>query len=101
PVGMGESGDRRDVVRGAMSDRADAAEALAADPARSGLVLDFDGVLAPIVEDPTASAMPDRVAASLTRLAGRLGLVAIISGRPVTFLADRVGVPRGPLLGSY
>jgi trehalose 6-phosphate phosphatase len=84
-----------------MSDRADAAEALAADPGRSGLVLDFDGVLAPIVEDPTTSALPDRVAASLTRLAGRLGLVAIISGRPVTFLAERVGVPGVPLLGSY
>ena len=84
-----------------MSDRADAAEALAADPGRSGLALDFDGVLAPIVADPTTSALPDRVAASLTRLAGRLGLVAIISGRPVTFLAERVGVPGVPLLGSY
>src|ERR1700722_8435905 len=98
---MGESGDRRDVLRGAMSDRADAVEALAADPGRAGLVLDFDGVLAPIVEDPTMSALPDRVAASLTRLAGRLGLVGIISGRPVTFLAERVGVPGVPLLGSY
>ena len=84
-----------------MSDRVKAAEALAADPARSGLVLDFDGVLAPIVADPTASALPDRVAASLERLAGRLGLVAIISGRPVAFLTERVGLPGVPLLGSY
>ncbi len=84
-----------------MSDRAGAIEALAADPARSGLVLDFDGVLAPIVADPTTSALPDRVSASLGRLAGRLGLVAIISGRPAAFLAERVGVPGVPLLGSY
>ena len=84
-----------------MSDRAEAVEALAADPGRSGLVLDFDGVLAPIVADPTTSALPDRVAASLERLAGRLGLVAIISGRPVTFLAERVGLSGVPLLGSY
>jgi trehalose 6-phosphate phosphatase len=84
-----------------MSDRAEAVEALAADPGRSGLVLDFDGVLAPIVADPTTSALPDRVAASLERLAGRLGLVAIISGRPVTFLAERVGLRGVPLLGSY
>src|SRR6202035_4472613 len=84
-----------------MSDRATALEALAADPGRSGLVLDFDGVLAPIVADPTTSAMPDRPATSLGRLAGRLGLVAIISGRPVAFLAERVGVPGVPLLGSY
>jgi trehalose 6-phosphate phosphatase len=87
-----------------MSDQAGARsvlEALAADPGRSGLVLDFDGVLAPIVADPTASAMPDRVAKSLARLAGGLGLVAVISGRPVGFLEDRVKAPGVPLLGSY
>ena len=84
-----------------MSDRVAAAQALAADPGRSGLVLDFDGVLAPIVADPAASALPDRVADSLARLARRLGLVAIISGRPAVFLADRVALPGVPLLGSY
>ena len=84
-----------------MSERAAAAEALAADPGRSGLVLDFDGVLAPIVADPAASALPAEVAVSLRRLAGRLGLVAIISGRPAAFLAERVGLPGVPLLGSY
>jgi trehalose 6-phosphate phosphatase len=84
-----------------MSDRAEAAEALAADPARSGLVLDFDGVLAPIAADPATCVLPERVAASLERLAGRLELVAIISGRPVAFLAERVGLPGVPLLGSY
>jgi trehalose 6-phosphate phosphatase len=84
-----------------MSSRPTAIEALAAEPARSGLVLDFDGVLSPIVEDPTASAMPDRVALTLRRLSGRLGLLAVISGRPVAFLEDRVRVPGVPLLGSY
>ena len=84
-----------------MSGRAGAIEALASDPGRAGLVLDFDGVLSPIVADPTTSAMPDRVAARLGRLAGRLGLVAVISGRPVGFLEERVRVPGVPLLGSY
>jgi trehalose 6-phosphate phosphatase len=65
------------------------------------LVLDFDGVLSPIVEDPTTSAMPTHVAATLGRLAGRLGLLAVMSGRPVDFLADRVQVAGVPLLGSY
>jgi trehalose 6-phosphate phosphatase len=78
-----------------------AIEALAADPERAGLVLDFDGVLAPIVADPTTCAMPDRVARSLARLAGGLGLVAVISGRPVAFLEERVKAPGVPLLGSY
>lgn len=84
-----------------MNTRLTAMEAIAADPATAGLVLDFDGVLSPIVEDPTTSVMPDRVASTLSRLAKKLGLLAIISGRPVDFLADRVRVPGVPLLGSY
>jgi trehalose 6-phosphate phosphatase len=84
-----------------MNSRPTAIEALAADPARSGLVLDFDGVLSPIIEDPTLSAIPERVAATLARLAARLGLLAVLSGRPVEFLADRVRVTGVRLLGSY
>lgn len=84
-----------------MSSRPTAIEALAADPPRSGLILDFDGVLSPIIEDPGASRMPDRVTAILARLAGRLGLLAVTSGRPAEFLEDRVRVPGVPLLGSY
>lgn len=84
-----------------MSSRPSAIEALAEDPPSSGLVLDFDGVLSPIVEDPATSALPPHVAAILGRLAGRLGLLAVISGRPVEFLEDRVRVPGIPLLGSY
>jgi trehalose 6-phosphate phosphatase len=84
-----------------MSSRPTAIQALAANPAGSGLFLDFDGVLSPIVEDPSTSAMPDRVAAVLARLAKRLGLVAVMSGRPVDFLEDRVRVAGVKLLGSY
>ena len=81
--------------------RPGALAALAADPAASGLILDFDGVLSPIVADPGTSAMPGGVAASLARLAGPLGLLAVLSGRPAAFLADRVRVPGVLLLGSY
>jgi trehalose 6-phosphate phosphatase len=84
-----------------MSSRPTAIEALAGNPSTSALVLDFDGVLSPIVDDPTTSALPEDVAASLRALAGSLGLVAVISGRPVRFLEDRVRVPGMPLLGSY
>lgn len=84
-----------------MSARPTAIEALAEDPSSSGLVLDFDGVLSPIVEDPATSAIPRHVAAILGRLTGPLGLLAVISGRPVEFLQDRVRVPGIPLLGSY
>lgn len=84
-----------------MSSRPTAIEALTRKPSSSGLVLDFDGVLSPIVNDPATSVMPDHVVVTLRRLAGALGLLAVISGRPVAFLEDRVRVPGVPLLGSY
>lgn len=84
-----------------MSARPTAIEALAVHPATAGLVCDFDGVLSPIVADPTTSAMPAQVTSALCRLAGCLGLVAVISGRPLAFLHERVRVPGIPLLGSY
>ena len=84
-----------------VSSRPDALAALAADPAASGLILDFDGVLSPIVADPASSALPAQAAASLARLAGPLGMLAVLSGRPAAFLAGRVQVPGVLLLGSY
>jgi trehalose 6-phosphate phosphatase len=86
---------------GGMNPRATAVDALAAAAAAAALVLDFDGVLAPIVPNPDASAMPAGSAATLARLATALGTVAVISGRPAAFLADRVRVPGIRLLGSY
>lgn len=84
-----------------MTSRPTAIEALAAQPAAAALVLDFDGVLAPIVEDPETSAMPERAAASLAGITASLGTVAVISGRPASFLAGRVRVAGIRLLGSY
>ena len=66
-----------------------------------GVVLDFDGSLAPIVDDPTtARALPEAVDA-LRRLVGRVRIVAIVSGRPVEFLRRAVPVPGAVLLGQY
>lgn len=84
-----------------MRQRPPAIQALAASPATAALVLDFDGVLAPIVEEPDASAMPAPVAHSVARLAAALGTLAVISGRPAEFLADRVRARGARLLGSY
>lgn len=68
---------------------------------RGGLVLDFDGTLTHIVDDPTTSALPDDVRDVLARIARRLAVVAVVSGRPASFLADRAGVPGVKLLGLY
>jgi trehalose 6-phosphate phosphatase len=73
------------------------------DPPASALVTDFDGTLAPIVPDPeTAEAVPGAVQA-LASLARHFGVVAVISGRPASFLARRLehAGPAVRLFGVY
>lgn len=79
----------------------DLAATIAQDPAAWGLVLDFDGTLAPIVDDPATSALPEGLDRIVGRLARRLGGVAVVSGRPVTFLAERARIDGVRLLGLY
>jgi trehalose 6-phosphate phosphatase len=76
--------------------------ALVAGPATSALFLDFDGTLAPIVDDPIAARPLPGVLGVLARLAPRLGLVAIVSGRPVEFLETVLEHPEAlHLAGLY
>lgn len=64
---------------------------LLTDPTRSAVLTDFDGTLAPIVDDP-GSALPLPGAGDvLRRLGRRFGLVGVVSGRPVSYLVDRLG----------
>jgi trehalose 6-phosphate phosphatase len=60
------------------------------DPATAGIFLDFDGTLAPIVDDPDQARPVPRATAVLAVLAQRYGRVAVISGRPVSYLADHL-----------
>ena len=64
---------------------------LRADPQRTALLFDFDGSLSPIVEDPAAAAAVEGAVELLDRLATTYRRVAVISGRPRSFLADRLG----------
>lgn len=74
---------------------------LVRDPRRSAVVVDFDGSLAPIVADPaTAVALPAALGA-LEALVGHVGTVAIVSGRPVAFLAERLPIDGLTLVGLY
>lgn len=71
-------------------------------PSESALFVDFDGTLAPIVGDPARARPLDGVPAVLERLARRLHLVAVVSGRPVAFLTGALGSPAGVhLAGLY
>jgi len=71
-------------------------------PERSALFLDFDGTLAPIVEVPDEARPLDAVPELLAGLARRLGLVAVVSGRPAAFLRQHLAAASGVrLLGLY
>jgi len=75
---------------------------LLADPRSSALFLDFDGTLSPIVADPAEARPLPGVPGVLARLVGRFALVAIVSGRPLAFLAEALGpVPGLHVSGLY
>ncbi len=76
---------------------------LAADPATTGLFCDFDGTIAPIVDDPRAARPYPGVAEVLAGLSRRWAVVAVVSGRPASFLAEhlRDAGPAVHLVGLY
>jgi trehalose-phosphatase len=79
----------------------DLLERLAAEPDEAGLFLDFDGVLAPIVDRPEDAAPPPETRTELGRLVGRYALVAIVSGRASEDVRARVAVDGVVCVGSH
>ncbi len=78
--------------------------ALISQPHRALIAVDFDGTLAPIVEDPAAARATPAATAALSRLARLAGTVAIITGRPAADAAAFAGVADVPgiiVLGHY
>ena len=73
-------------------------------PATALVALDFDGTLSPIVPDPAAAFAHPDAPGVLARLAGLVGTVAIVTGRPVAEAVRRGGladVPGVVVLGHY
>ncbi len=78
--------------------------AMSADPAHALVATDYDGTLAPIVDDPAAAAPAPGAVAALAMLAGRAGTVAIITGRnagDAVRLGGLAEVPGLIVLGHY
>ncbi len=55
-------------------------------PRRSGVFTDFDGTLAPLVDDPAEARPLPELVAVLDSLARRYAAVGVLTGRPVDFL---------------
>ena len=68
------------------------------DPAHTAILTDFDGTLALIVDDPAAARPVDGAPDVLDELADRYAIVAVLSGRPVDFIAPLV--PRGVVIAG-
>lgn len=81
--------------------------ALIAAPRRALLAFDFDGVLSPIIDDPDLAQPLPGIFDALAAVGQQTGPVAIITGRPVTFLLSRDGfdvltsIPDFAIYGHY
>jgi trehalose 6-phosphate phosphatase len=74
---------------------------LADRPDHAAVLLDFDGSLARIVDDPAAATVLPEARGALGALVGRISLVAVVSGRPVQVLAEALALDGIELVGQY
>lgn len=72
-----------------------------ADPPNAAIFSDFDGTLAPIVDDPSSARPLPGAVDVLAELADRYGIVGVVSGRPAAFLRAHLGGRGLYLSGLY
>jgi trehalose 6-phosphate phosphatase len=81
--------------------------ALTERPQEALMAFDFDGVLSPIIDDPERAVAHPGAVPALSRLAGSVGALAIVTGRPVQTVvglggfADVPELSRLYVLGHY
>lgn len=76
-------------------------DAVRSAPGSVGILLDFDGTLSPIVARPELARIVEGARETLSSLAARYAVVAVISGRTRPELVDLVGVVGIHLEPSY
>ena len=76
-------------------------EPLRRDPERSAVLLDVDGVLAPIVAQPDDAHMPETTRRPLIEIARRYGTVACVSGRRASDARRIVSLGSIAYLGNH
>jgi trehalose 6-phosphate phosphatase len=72
-----------------------------ADPARSAILLDVDGTLAPIVRHADDARVPEHTRAVLIQVARRFGVVACVSGRRAAMARQIVSLGSIAYLGNH
>jgi len=76
-------------------------ESIRANPARTAILTDVDGTLAPIVERPELAAVPAEAMELLGALSRRFGLIGCISGRAALEAQRLVGVEDIAYAGNH
>jgi trehalose 6-phosphate phosphatase len=81
--------------------RSEALAPLRENPARSAILFDIDGTLAPIAEQPANARVPESTRQLLIELARRYGVVACVSGRRASEARAMVSIGTISYLGSH
>ena len=68
---------------------------------RLGLVLDFDGTISELVQNPRDAVISDQCASALRQLIPAIALVSVVSGRPASDLHQRVGLEGAVYVGHH
>lgn len=76
-------------------------EPLRADPARSAVLFDIDGTLAPIVRHASDAHIPEETRRQLIAIAKRYGIVGCVSGRPAVVARQIVGIGSIAYVGNH
>jgi trehalose 6-phosphate phosphatase len=76
-------------------------EPLRSEPGKAAILTDFDGTLAPIVQDADAAALPDGARDVLLQLIDRYAMVGAISGRQAADVRDRMGLDGIAYAGNH
>ena len=71
------------------------------DVPRLGLMVDFDGTLAPIAPTPDEAVISPAALDALRRIVEAVEMVCVVSGRALDDLASKVDLPGATLVGSH
>jgi trehalose 6-phosphate phosphatase len=74
---------------------------LAAEPRTAAVLVDFDGSISAIVDDPAAARVLPAAREALGALVGVVATVGVVSGRPVEVLAREIDLPGVAFVGQY